>query len=92
MVAQLFVNDLYCNAEGSPRPTGDGIVDANTEDIKDFNDQGPTLGIGLCSGSPTWAVIMSNHTQLRTNLTPELMPSACGTGWRLFWNAQLTRL
>lgn len=67
MVAQLLVDNLYCNAAGSPSPTGDGIVDDNSEDIKDFNDQGQTLGIGLCTGSPIWAVIMSNHTQLRRN-------------------------
>lgn len=60
MVAQLSVDDLYCNAAGLPSPTGDGIVDTNIENIKNFNDQGPTLGIGLCSGSPTRAVIMSN--------------------------------
>lgn len=54
MVAQSSLGFyLHCNAAGLSSPTGDGVAGANVENMDDFNIQGPTLVIGLCSRSPT---------------------------------------
>lgn len=54
MVAQFSMDfHLYCNAAGLSSPTGDGMADADIENIRGLNNQGPTLGIGLCFESPT---------------------------------------
>lgn len=76
MVAQFSINShLYCNAAGLLSPTGDEVVDANVENIEDFNRRPQQPGTNAGSRAVPksyWAVIMSNRIQLRAILIPEL--------------------